>query len=143
MSLAGARLCNYMLNKKQIIDVKKNINQLILKEGEKLPIVFNALSDMGRFRIFRLLMAHYGICVTDIANILGISVPAASQQLRVLEMTGIVRKERVGQTILYGIRDEDPIIKSLLKIFPTNISPTKISDLKTGGQLNREKALPV
>jgi len=85
-----------MLTKEQIIKVQKTVEESI--EDERVPFALRALSDFGRFKIFKLLAARKeDMCVTDIANIFNISVPAASQQLHVLEMTGIVKKERMGQ----------------------------------------------
>jgi len=95
----------------------KAIKNTIQDGEEQFPLIFAALGETGRFRIFRLLMKHQGLCVTDIANILGITVPAASQQLKILEMSGLIRKERRGQMTCYEIRDSDPVIKSIIKIF--------------------------
>lgn len=132
-----------MLNKKQIIEVKKNIIESQAAGDGRLPIMFNALGDPGRFRIFRLLMARCDICVTDLANIFGISVPAASQQLRVLEMTGLVKKERLGQTICYEVRNDDPLVKTILKLFSGKPLGNKASDVKDRESISfdREKVL--
>lgn len=102
-----------MLTKDQINAIKNSQSE----EDERMPIILGALGDPGRFRIFKILMVHHDICVTDIASILGITVSAASQQLRVLERIGLVRKERMGQMICYEIKSEDPMVKSLCKLF--------------------------
>lgn len=102
-----------MLTKDQINTIKKQVQE----ENERMPIILGALGDPGRFRIFKILMEHRDICVTDVASILEITVSAASQQLRVLERIGLVRKERMGQMICYGVRDDDPFVKSLCKLF--------------------------
>lgn len=102
-----------MLNKKQINSIKKAIKS----KDERMPIILGVLGDQGRFYIFKILMEYKDICVTDIAAILGITLSAASQQLRVLERIGLVRKERMGKMICYEVRDDDPIVKSLRKLF--------------------------
>lgn len=112
-----------MLNKKQIASMKKYVGNTT--EGERFPLIFNALGDRGRFRIFKLLTERSDLCVTDIANIFGISVPAASQQLRVLEMTGLARKERIGQTICYKVKINDSLVKVLTKVFNGRLISTK------------------
>jgi len=117
-----------MLNKKQIANMKKYV--VSTTEGERFPLVFNALGDRGRFRIFKLLTERNDLCVTDIANVFGISVPAASQQLRVLEMTGLVRKERIGQTICYEVKVDDSLVKLLTKVFSGRSTPVKPSEIK-------------
>jgi len=102
-----------MLNSSQVTKIKKSIGG---KDGDQLPLMFSALGDLGRFRVFALLTEHEDICVTDIANILGISVPAASQQLKILEMSGLVRRERSGQIICYHLKKDNPVVKLIIKI---------------------------
>lgn len=102
-----------MLTKDQINTIKKQVSE----DDERMPIILGALGDPGRFRIFKILMEHHDICVTDVASILDITVSAASQQLRVLERIGLVRKERMGQMICYEIKSDDPVVKSLCKLF--------------------------
>lgn len=87
-----------------------------VERDEDLPQLFNALSDVGRLRIFRLLMRNEDLCVTDIANILKTSVPAASQQLKVLELSGLVRREREGQMICYRVKTGDPLVKAVMRL---------------------------
>lgn len=82
----------------------------------RLPVIFNALGDPCRFFIFQLLLSQHGVCVTDVANICKISVSAASQQLKLLELTGVVAKERMGQMVCYALKEEDPVIRSLIKV---------------------------
>ncbi len=102
-----------MLSTRDIQKIKKGL----LAEDGRAPIVFGALSDARRYQMFRLLLAHKDLCVTETAKIFGISVPAASQQLKILEMTGLIRRERMGKSICYGVKCNDPLVKSLLKDF--------------------------
>lgn len=83
---------------------------------QNLPHIFSALSDPGRFQIFKLLLEQEDICVSQVAVLSGISVPAASRQLKILELTGLVRRERRGQTICYKIQKKDPLIKAIIKL---------------------------
>ncbi len=102
-----------MLNKKQIAEIKAGLS----KNNATFSLVFQALGDPGRFNIFRMLMDHHDVCVTDVANVFGITVSAASQQLRVLERLGLVLKIRMGQMVCYEINAENPIAKQLFKLF--------------------------
>ena len=102
-----------MLNKKQIADVKSELGS----ETIGFHLAFQALGDPGRFNIFRLLINYRDICVTDIANVFGITVSAASQQLRVLERIGLALKVRMGQIVCYEINQKNPIAKQLVKLF--------------------------
>ncbi len=101
-----------MFPKTKIIKLKK-----VLEPGEeRLSVFFAALSDPGRFRIFKILLSESEACVTDIARVLGISVPAASQQLRVLERAGLVRRERHGQMICYEVKKSDPAVGAIIRV---------------------------
>ena len=56
------------------------------------------------------------MCVSEIANELGISVPAVSQNFRIMELVGLVNKQRFGQKMCYELKLNDPLIKKLMKI---------------------------
>ena len=101
-----------MLSQQQVRSIRSD-----LATGEsRLAHIFGALSDVGRFQIFRLLLQYEDLCVTDVANVLGVSVPAASQQLKVMEISGLVEKEREGQMICYRVRTSDPVVRSIVRI---------------------------
>lgn len=102
-----------MLTKKQIADIKIKL----LENDNRVPLAFEALGDPNRFRIFTILMRYRDICVTDIAKIFGITVSAASQQLRVLERLSLVLKIRMGQMVCYEINKENLIAQKLFKLF--------------------------
>lgn len=106
-----------MLTKKQIAGIKSEMGSVTTA----LPLVFRALGDSGRLNIFRLLMDHHDICVTDIANMFNITVSAASQQLRVLERLGLVVKMRMGQMVCYEINRENPIAERLMLLLKASI----------------------
>lgn len=102
-----------MLTKEQI----KKIKVGTAKNDGQFPLIFEALGDQGRFRIFRLLMKHHDLCVTDVAEVFGITVSAASQQLKILERVGLVQKLRMGQMVCYEINNDNQTAKQLTKIF--------------------------
>ena len=99
-----------MLTKEQI----KKIKVGAAESDGKFPLIFEALGDQGRFRIFRLLMEHHDLCVTDVAEVFGITISAISQQLKILERVGLVQKMRMGQMVCYEIKD-DPAARYLVE----------------------------
>ncbi len=101
-----------MLTKAQVKEIKNEA----ARDEDSLPVVFSALSDIGRYRIFKLLTRQTGLCVTEVAKIFNISVPAASQQLKIMEMSGLVRRTRSGQMICYTIRRENLVVKTIIKL---------------------------
>ena len=101
-----------MLTKAQVQEIREDVGSA----NRRLTMMFSALSDKGRFSIFRLFMQHRDICVTEVADVLRISVPAASQQLKVMELSGLVAKKREGQKVCYAVKRGDSVVCSLMRI---------------------------
>jgi len=96
------------------VEIKK------LQEGlsseDNFSLIFGTLGDPGRFQMFKLLTEQDDLCVTDFANVFNISVPAASRQLKILEIMNLVKRERMGQMICYCLRADNPIVEKIIKI---------------------------
>ena len=105
-----------MLTTKEIQQVQKSIVKDLSVSGERLPFVFEALADPTRLKIFQLLMNNRDLCVTDLANICKISVPAVSHQMRIMEVVGLVTKERMGKMICYQLKSNDSLVKKVMSI---------------------------
>lgn len=103
-----------MLTQEKIQKIQKSFEDA----DSKLTFIFQALGDSTRLNIFQLLSRHKDLCVTDIAKVLHISVPAASYQLKLMEVVGLVRKERIGKMICYELKRDDPLVKTFMKIVP-------------------------
>lgn len=73
---------------------------------------FDLLSDPNRLEILLVLHRAPGICVGDLATVLGRSENAVSQALRVLRHQGWVSSTRVGRLVSYRLDDE--IVHDLL-----------------------------
>lgn len=103
-----------MLNETQIKAVQKKIepgqDELALCES------FRILGDWNRYKMMKTLLEAKELCVSDISKIVGISMSATSQHLRILEMSGLVESERMGQTICYKPRVTHPKVKVLIKL---------------------------
>ena len=91
---------------------------LTKEKGKELSSTFNALSDPGRLQILNILLEHKDkdICVSDIAKILGVSVPAASRQLSILELSGLIDKVRHGQSTCFKVQSESAASKMILSV---------------------------
>jgi len=101
-----------MLTTKEVKKVQKS-----MKSGkERLPFVFEALADSTRLKIFQLFMSHKDLCVTDLAKVCNISVPAVSYQLKIMEIVGLIEKERMGKMICYKLKKNDPFVKKVISI---------------------------
>ena len=102
-----------MLKERELHKVQKSF----VEAKDRMAFVFEALGDPTRLNIFRLLSKKKGdLCVTDVANVCGISVPAASYQLKILEMVGLIQRKRMGKMTCYTLRDEDPLVVNVVRI---------------------------
>src|SRR3954471_18442762 len=101
-----------MLNAKEAEKVKGLLDGT---EADMAP-VFSALADQTRCNIFRALLSRKELCVTDIVNILNISMPSASQHLKILEGKGLVKRERKGREIYFSPDYQNPIVSAVAKV---------------------------
>lgn len=71
--------------------------------SKEMAVVFKALGDVNRMEIIYLLASGETdwICVTDLAQQLGISQPAVSRHLSTLRHAGIVDSQKDGNHIYY------------------------------------------
>ncbi len=75
---------------------------------------FSALGDKTRFKLLKLLYTEENICVSELAEQVGISNAGVSQQLKILEQAGLIERNRDGQKICYSVKDNDELNKQLL-----------------------------
>lgn len=69
-----------------------------------LASLFAALGESSRLRIVHAL-SEGEMCVSDLAAVLGMAVPAVSQHLRVLRDLRIVCNRRAGKLVYYALDD--------------------------------------
>ncbi len=83
----------------------------------KLSQILSLAGNEVRLKILYLLEEEEGgLCVCDLADILGMSIPAVSQHLRKLKDANIVQPRRQGQTIFYNFKQEHlEVIKPLFE----------------------------
>ncbi|MDP2735823.1 MAG: metalloregulator ArsR/SmtB family transcription factor [bacterium] len=101
-----------MLKEKEL----QKVQESFAKAKDRLTFVFEALGDQTRLNIFRLLSRKKGLCVTDVANVFHMSVPAASYQLKLLEIVGLAKRQREGKMICYQLKEEDPVVQKVMKL---------------------------
>lgn len=90
------------------------LRSLLTRDDERLPIIFSALSDPKRCRIFRSFLQKDRLCVSDISRTLGISMSLASQHLKVLEITGLLVREREGRVIYFRPNVGDELVRTII-----------------------------
>ena len=87
----------------------------LTKHEERLKSIFQLLGDSTRYKIFKLLISKREFCVSEIADNVGISVPAASQHFRLFELVGLVDKKRYAQMICYVLKEDDDLTQNLVR----------------------------
>jgi DNA-binding transcriptional ArsR family regulator len=100
-----------MLDQKEILRNRKTFGE----NDKSIATVFKVLSDVNRYRIFRLLVDQPKLSVGDIAQILDISLPLASQHIKILTQSGLLQKERHGKKILAKLEHGNPFVQAVIK----------------------------
>ncbi len=78
--------------------------------------IFSALGDKTRYQILKLLSSEEDICVSELAEQVGISNAGVSQQLKILEKAGLVERNRMGQKICYSVKISNDVNRKLYKL---------------------------
>lgn len=100
-----------MLSKREI-----QKNRKILSEADKsMAATFKVLSDVNRYRIFRILVEQPKLSVSAIALVLNISSPLASQHLKILVQANLLQKVRDGKKVFPKIAQSNPFVPAILK----------------------------
>lgn len=100
-----------MLNPKEI----QKLQKLLTHEDERLPIIFNALGEPRRCKIFRSFLTSDRLCVSDISRIFKISMSLASQHLKILEITRLVKRQKEGRTVYFKANTDDELVQTIIK----------------------------
>ncbi|MBP7401257.1 MAG: helix-turn-helix transcriptional regulator [Clostridia bacterium] len=80
---------------------------------------FKVFGDSTRIRILWAL-GESGMCVCDIAALLGMTQSAISHQLRVLKQAKLVRSRREGKSMFYALDDEH--VGQVLRLGMTHVT---------------------
>ena len=86
------------------------------KSFASLSNILALAGNEARLKIVYLLEEEKELCPCDLADILGMSIPAVSQHLRKLKDGNIVETRKEGQTIYYSLTQENlKILKPFFK----------------------------
>lgn len=75
---------------------------------------FKVLSDINRYRIFRILAQQPRLSITHIAQMLNISIPLASQHIRILSNAKLLQKERDGKKVFPKLEHSNPFVQAII-----------------------------
>jgi DNA-binding transcriptional ArsR family regulator len=103
-----------MLSDKKIKQIQKVIDPS--QDDLALCEALRILGDWNRYRMMKTLVEAKELCVSDLSKVVGISMSATSQHLRILEMSKMVESERMGQTICYKPCVTNPKVQILITL---------------------------
>lgn len=86
------------------------------QKKDRLYEQFRALGDPTRFELFKLLIKNKDICVSELAEVVDISIAGVSQQLKILEQAELIKRSRQGQKICYKLNVNSKGNKELLEL---------------------------
>jgi ArsR family transcriptional regulator, lead/cadmium/zinc/bismuth-responsive transcriptional repressor len=102
-------------DQEQISNCKEKLNTT-RKIFESLSNILALAGNEVRLKMIYLLEEEKELCPCDLADILGMSIPAVSQHLRKLKDGNIVETRKEGQTIYYSLSEENiNILKPFFK----------------------------
>lgn len=105
----------------QIRDCKARIEK-IKNPISEIAKILNLSGNEVRLKILYLLDSEEKMCPCDLSDVLGVSVPAISQHLRKLKDGGLVKDNKVGQTVFYELVDDSiSILKPVLSLLSDQI----------------------
>jgi len=82
---------------------------------EEIIKILKAISDESRVRILAILKEKQNLCVCEIREIIGLSQPAISSHLKILENAGLIYNFKDGKWVNYRLNSEIEImVKELL-----------------------------
>ncbi len=116
------------------IRVLADVNQLkackedIERVGPKIADVARVLNLAGnevRLKMLFLIYNEGEMCPCDLSDVLDMSVPAVSQHLRKMKDGGLIKDNKVGQTIFYRVVEENigvllPVLNDLQSVNKLN-----------------------
>lgn len=106
-----------MVSQKEILKNRKTFSET----DKSIAAVFKVLSDVNRYRTFRILIEQPELSVGDIAQILNISLPLASQHIKILMQNNLLQKERAGKKILTKLELGNPFVQAIIKTIKNGI----------------------
>lgn len=105
-------LCDiYCYDETKVNRVKEKLKSYHFQDMAHL---FKALADHTRLKVTYALCNEDELCVCDVANIIGSTLPTASHHLRLLRNMGIVKYRKEGKLVFYSLQNE--LLKQMVRL---------------------------
>ncbi|MBI4090083.1 MAG: winged helix-turn-helix transcriptional regulator [Candidatus Kerfeldbacteria bacterium] len=104
-------------------DEAHRLRKALIKDpvAEK-ALAFSLLSDPSRYRVLKALALHPELCVSDLTELLNMTMPAVSHHLRLLKDADVVECWRDGQMICYRLA-KTPIAAFVRRALARSLEP--------------------
>ena len=114
-------------NKDQIINCKQKL-KVAQTPLNKLSNILALAGNEVRLKIIYLLEQEKELCPCDLADILGMTIPAISQHLRKMKDGNLIEFRKEGQTFYYSLKQENlKILKPFFKHINQKVENLKIA----------------
>lgn len=91
-------------------EISKKFNDLTEDEMSILVELFKVFGDYTRIKVLSFLLDTPSVCVSDLAQALGMTSSAISHQLKILKQSRLVKSKREGKQIYYSLADEHVVL---------------------------------
>ena len=98
--------CTRVFADQEQINECKDKLQLNAQAFDQLSSVLALAGNEVRLKIMYLIDVEGELCPCDLADILGMTIPAVSQHLRKMKDGNVIEARRSGQTIYYSLKSE-------------------------------------
>ncbi len=95
---------------------KNQLKKHVSLETQRASEVFDALSDPNRCKLFRVFAHKPGLNVSDAASVLNLSLPLASQHLKILESKDLLKRQKTGKEVFYTVNKGDALVKAIISV---------------------------
>ncbi len=104
----------------------KQKRKLFSESDASMTAAFRVLSDVNRYRIFRILGEQHELSISNIAEILNISLPLASQHIKILTHAKLIQKQKDGKRVFPKLEHNNPFVQAIVN----TIAQAKLSRAK-------------
>jgi ArsR family transcriptional regulator, lead/cadmium/zinc/bismuth-responsive transcriptional repressor len=114
-------------NEDQINSCKREL-EVVREPISRLSRILNLAGNEVRFKILYLLKEEGEMCPCDLSDVLNMTVPAISQHLRKMKDGGVIKDNKIGQTVFYKIVEEQiQLLNPLFSKVKNGINNLKVS----------------
>lgn len=93
----------FCYDEEKVIKLKQ---ELASYDTQSMTKIFKALADDTRAKVALMLCRTDELCVCDVANIIGTTIPNASHHLRLLRSLGLAKYRKEGKLVFYSLDDD-------------------------------------